>query len=153
MRVILKVTTVVSIVLMTACATIPKKDPQTQQNYADTIKSWQGADLDSLFKVWAYPDHIAKLPNGHKMFTYKVASWEPYRPFANTTSITNIPQNAVRAPQTVVENAPDEGCTTWFEIDPKKQEVVSANFSGACSVSQSFVLARSFSTANKDETL
>lgn len=158
MRRILKAGTLAGVALLAASCAIHNPDPKTEQNFAATVNSWQGADLDSLFKVWQYPDHIQKLPNGHKVFSYRVASWEPYTPYANSTSLTNVPQNASRAPRTAVVQSnvddPNVGCTTWFEVDPKTQEIVSVRFQGnQCSVSQNFVIAKSFSTSNKDETL
>jgi hypothetical protein len=140
--------------MLCSCASMQKTPEKTTQNYVTIVKSWRGGDLDPLFKVWGYPDHIGKLPNGHKLFTYRVASWEPYLPYANATSLTNVPMTTARAPQAIKGYDDRGGCTTTFEVDPKRERIVEVGFQGGnCQVSESFVMQRGYFTSDKNQTL
>ncbi len=128
---------VVTILLgLTACATV--------QNYQLAVNSWQGASGAKLFRVWGYPDHTERLPNGHRLYVYATRDVGQY-PIVTTPGYTSV---YTSNGQTYVSSTPpmitgggiyDFHCKTFFEVN-SANHIVNTDFRGnSCAATQQFM--------------
>ncbi len=131
-----------SFLFLSACA--------TQENYAQAVQSWQGADQNAVYRVWGYPTKVETLPNGHKVLVYQeiVHGQNPVYSTPSTTSVTTSPNGASQV--NIVSGTISGGnsyyyeCTTWFELD-KRGQVLNTNFRGNnCVASKKFINTHSY---------
>jgi len=125
--------------LLAACA--------TQQYYANTVTSWNGADQEQVYQTWGYPNRIQRLPNGHRVLVYhqEERGRNPVFSTPASTSVETTPGGATRVFTTGGSisggGTYDYKCTTWFELN-RKGRVINTTFKGNnCVATKNFMLA------------
>ena len=105
-----------SALILSGCATL---FPAYQQNYVQTVQSWEGASESSLYKVWGYADQTQTLGNGNTLLIYD-DEWEDTVP----TTVTRYKTGAGEHQQLHETISPggwkSYSCKTQFELNAKK---------------------------------
>lgn len=113
--------------LLAACA--------TNQNYMLALRSWQGASINELVRVWGYPTKRGKAPDGNVLYIYhsQDKGRNPIYRTGGTTTITQKKHHEVKVTTTspVYQGGGtyDYECTTWFEVN-KKNIIVNTSARG-----------------------
>ena len=138
-RILGLVSSLVLTALLVACA--------STQNYDMAVRSWQGANEKQLNHIWGYPNHVRKMPSGHRLLIYRVVNRGRYPVYSapgytsvetsgGTTRVTSVPTTEGGG------GSYDYRCTTWFEVNGKKR-VVNTSFRGnGCVATDSFLQNR-----------
>jgi hypothetical protein len=122
----------------------------TQQYYAATINTWQGANQEQVYRTWGYPNKIRKLPNGNKLLIYREREQgsEPVFAIPGTTTVEQGRRGHTRVVTTQGTisggGSYDLRCTTWFELN-KKGRVVNTSFRGNnCVATKQFMMNHTY---------
>lgn len=60
--------------LIAALIVITISSCATTANYNETVKSWEGSDINRLITSWGPPSDVYTMPNGNKMYTWLYVS-------------------------------------------------------------------------------
>lgn len=107
-----------SALILSGCATL---FPAYQQNYVQTVQSWEGASESSLYKVWGYADQTQTLDNGNTLLIYD-DEWQDTTPtIVTNTKSGDKGSDSHTSTQTVSTGGSYSGsCKTQFEVNTKK---------------------------------
>lgn len=124
------------ILLLCACA--------TSQNYQIALKSWRGANINQLVKVWGYPNKRSKAPSGNTLYIYHIENKGRHPVYrAGGTTVVTKHGSDIRVSTTPSiysgGGSYDYSCTTWFEVNKKNIIVNTATRGNNCVASKDFL--------------
>ena len=125
-----------TLVLISACS--------TAANYATAVNSWHGANMNTLYHQWGYPNKTKRLANGHQLLTYH-ASHRVQTPTTITNSSTET-ASGHHQHTTIVSTGTTNvyRCTTWFETK-KNGVIVNTSFRGNdCTATDHFLTSHGY---------